>query len=101
MKTINPHIAGHVAGDHLGARMLASRTHAGLSQKVAAARIGLTAGHLGRIERGGISMVKDGVTLQAAARVYGVSAVWLYAGAVAGAKLVPHWYGAPKMDLAA
>jgi hypothetical protein len=46
-------------------------------------------------------MVKDAITLQAAARVYGVSAVWIYAGSVAGAKLVPLWYGAPKMDLAA
>lgn len=101
MKTINPFITGHVSGDSLGARMRAAREQAGISQESAAARIGLSAGHLGRVERGGVSMVKDSITLTAAARVYGVSAVWLYAGGVAGAKLTPAWYGTPKTALSA
>lgn len=101
MKQLNPTLTGHTHGDTLGARMLASRTHAGLTQKSAALRVGLSAGQLGRIERGGVNMVNDPFTLVRAAKVYGVSDVWLYAGEAAPARLVPSWYGAPKLELAA
>lgn len=101
MKRLDPTLTGHINGDTLGARMLASRTHAGLTQKAAADRIGISAGQLGRIERGAVGMVSDPFTLYRAARAYGVSDVWLYAGRAAGSRLVPDWYGAPKLELAA
>lgn len=101
MKKLNEHLTGRVEGDHLGARMLASRTHAGLARKDAAKRIGISLSQLGRIERGSVGMVDNPMTIRNAAAIYGVSDVWLYAGAMAGAKFVPNWYGAPKLELAA
>jgi len=101
MKRLDPTLTGHINGDTLGARMLASRTHVGLTQKAAAHRIGISAGQLGRIERGSVGMVNDAFTLVKAARTYGVSDVWLYAGAAAPERLRPEWYGAPKLELAA
>ncbi|QQP96517.1 helix-turn-helix domain-containing protein [Lysobacter enzymogenes] len=101
MKKLDPTLTGQIKGDTLGARMLASRTNARMTQKVAAMRIGISPGQLGRIERGAVGMVNDPHTLVWASRAYGVSDVWLYAGATAGAHLVPDWYEAPDMEKAA
>ena len=101
MKTIDPHLAGAEPGDSFGARMLASRTHAGLARKDAANRIGLSLGQLGRIERGGVQMVNYPGTASRAAHIYGVPSVWLYACAQAGSRFVPPWYRAPSLELAA
>lgn len=101
VKIIDPTLTGHLKGDTYGGRMRASRTHAGLTQKEAADLIGLSVAQLSRTERGGVGMASDPTTLVRAARAYGVSDVWLYAGNAAGEKLVPAWYGAPVMGLAA
>jgi transcriptional regulator with XRE-family HTH domain len=92
MKKVDPTLTGNKAGDHLGARMFAAREHAGLNHKEAAEKVGLSARHLRRIEQGAVGMVSDPATLVRAARAYGVSDVWLYAGAVAGHRFVPSWY---------
>lgn len=92
MKPMPRSLAGCHQNDTLGQRMRQSRAHAHLTIKVAAAQIGISAGQLGRIERGGVSMVSEPITLQRAANVYGVSGVWLYAGGHAGSKLTPEWY---------
>jgi transcriptional regulator with XRE-family HTH domain len=92
MKPMPRSLAGCSKNDTLGQRMRQSRTRCHLTIKDAAAQIGISAGQLGRIERGGVSMVAEPATLQRAARAYGVSDVWLYAGGHAGAKLVPEWY---------
>lgn len=95
MKRLDPTLTGHLKGDHLGARMLAARQHAGLKRNEAAKRIGLSAGQLGRIERGGVQVVSDPMTLVCAGRAYGVSDVWLYGGGAAPKRLIPDWYHAP------
>ncbi|MBO9717497.1 MAG: helix-turn-helix transcriptional regulator [Pseudoxanthomonas sp.] len=89
---MNPQLAGGTEGDNLGRRFRESREHAGLTQQAAAKSIGLSAGQLGRIERGGVSMVAEPGTIVRAARIYGVPQAWLYAGAMAAARLVPAWY---------
>lgn len=92
MKTIDPTLTGHMKNCTLGSRMRASREHARLKIKEAAPRIGISPGQLGRIERGAVGMVSDPRTLSRAAGIYGVSDVWLYAGGIAGRKLIPEWY---------
>jgi transcriptional regulator with XRE-family HTH domain len=94
MKKIDPTLAGNIAGDHLGRRMFHAREHAGLNHKEAAEKVGLSDRHLRRIEAGAVGMVSDPATLVRAARAYGVSEVWLYAGGMAGERLVPAWYRA-------
>ena len=53
MKALNPQLAGGTEGDSLGRRFLECREHAKLSRQEAARSIGISAGQLGRIERGG------------------------------------------------
>ena len=91
MKTIDRTLAGG-HGDTLADRMAAARSHAGLTQKQASEGIGLSAKQIGRIEHGAVQMVSDPATLVRAAKTYGVSDVWLYAGGHAGPRLVPDWY---------
>lgn len=97
MKTIDPTLTGHLNGCTLGVRMRTAREHAHLKIKEAAERIGISPGQLGRIERGAVGMVSDPRTLVRAANTYGVSDVWLYAGGVAGRKLIPEWYAQAKV----
>lgn len=101
MKRIDRTLVGGSTDDTLARRMLQARERAGLDRKDAAAKIGLSPGHLARVERGGVQMVADPATLVRAASAYGVSQVWLYAGAHAGQKLIPDWYGAPRLELGA
>lgn len=89
MKRIDPTLCGNLDGDHFGQRMLAAREHAGLDRKVAAGLVGLSSKQLGRIEAGAVGMVSDPATLVKAAKAYGVSDVWLYAGGVSGERLTP------------
>lgn len=96
MRTPDPTLSGHLRGDTLGGRMLAARTHAGIERARAAEAIGLSSKHLGRIEQGAVGMVTDPATLVRAAKLYGVSDVWLYAGGLGGAKLTPDWYYVPE-----
>lgn len=86
-------IAGAVPGDSLGRRMLWARMQTNLTLKDAAQSIGLSESQLKRIERGGMQMVSDPLMLVRAAKAYGVSQVWLYAGAaIAGERFVPAGY---------
>jgi transcriptional regulator with XRE-family HTH domain len=101
MKTIDPTLAGSAKGDFFGLRMRKAREAADISRKDAAAAIGLSAGQLGKVERGTVQMVSDPATLVRAARVYGVSDVWLYAGQAAGTRFVPEWYSLPQQELEA
>lgn len=92
MKTIHPHLAGHMPGDSFGMRMKTARERCGIKRKDAALQMGISPGQLGRIENGAVQMVSDPRTLTRAASLYGVSDVWLYAGGLAGSRLVPGWY---------
>jgi transcriptional regulator with XRE-family HTH domain len=92
MRALNTALAGFVEGDHLGERMRQAREHSGVELKAAASAIGLSDSHLRRIENGCVGMVSDPATLVRAAKTYGVSQVWLYAGAGGGARFVPDWY---------
>lgn len=101
MKRLDHTLSGHLRGDHLGARMAAARKNARITRADAAKRIGISAGQLGRIERGGVQMVSSAFTLVLAGRIYGVSDVWLYAGAAGGSKFIPAWYEMPAAQEAA
>lgn len=92
MKAFNEQLAGKQSGDFFHVLMTEARKHSGLDRKAAAERIGLSPSHLGRIERGMVQMVNDPLTLTRAAHVYGVSDVWLYAGAAGSRKHIPAWY---------
>ncbi|KRG69148.1 helix-turn-helix domain-containing protein [Pseudoxanthomonas dokdonensis] len=92
MKEFNQTLFGSTQGDYFGSRMFQARTHAGIERKDAAESIGISVGQLGRIERGGVRMVSDPTTIVRAARLYGVSDVWLYGGSAASSKHVPDWY---------
>jgi len=98
MKTIDLTLTGHMSGDSLGKRMRSARERVNMKIKDAAAAIGMSAGQLGRVERGAVGMVSDPRTLSRAAKVYGVSDVWLYAGGVAGQKLIPEWYAPAQVS---
>ena len=100
MKALPRCLAGCSANDSLAERMRQSRVHAQLTQKAAAQAIGITPGHLGRIERGGVQMVEKPATIVLAAGAYGVNQVWLYSGGQAGARLVPDWYIVPEVAAA-
>lgn len=92
MKRIDHTLCGATSGDTLGRRFLESRQRTKLTQQMAAKQIGISAGQLGRIERGGVGMVAEPSTLVRAARVYEVPQIWLYAGSAAGIRFVPDWY---------
>lgn len=92
MRTIDPTLAGAMPGDHFSKRFREARKHCGLSQSKAADRIGISASSISKIERGGVTMVSDPMTLVHAASVFEVSPLWLYAGASAGMRFVPEWY---------
>jgi transcriptional regulator with XRE-family HTH domain len=95
VKAIDPTLAGGMRGDSFGKRMKSAREHAGIAHQVAADRIGLSARQLRRVEAGNVRMVSNRDVLLNAAKAYGVQSVWLYAGAMAGNKLVPPWYRVP------
>lgn len=99
MKRPDPMLAGNIKGDSFARRMFKARERAGISRKEAAEAIGLSANHLRRIEVGGVQMVSDPQTLVRAAKVYGVSDVWLYAGGMA-TKFVPAWYCVQEQEAA-
>lgn len=101
MKTLDTHLTGHTDGDTFAKRMRESRAHARITRAQAAKGIGISIGQLGKIERGGVTMVNDPSTLVRAGNVYGVSSTWLYAGSAAGLKFVPEWYMAPGLSLVA
>lgn len=101
MKRIDQTLCGSLFGDTLAKRFLESRKQTKLTQQMAAKHIGISAGQLGRIERGGVAMVAEPSTLVRAARVYGVPQVWLYAGAAAGSRFIPDWYSVQPIKQAA
>jgi DNA-binding XRE family transcriptional regulator len=53
MKRIDSTLTGATNGDTLARRFLESRERTKLTQQMAAKQIGISAGQLGRIERGG------------------------------------------------
>lgn len=92
MKSLARNLAGAREGDRLGARLRQARKMKGLTIGKAADLIGISAGQLGRIERGSVQMVSDARTLKNASIVYGVSDVWLYAGDHAPQRMIPEWF---------
>lgn len=97
MKVIDRALAGSTPGDNLGRRFLQARTHCSVSRKEAADAIGISAGQLGKIERGGVQMVSEPSTIIRAANLYGVSQVWLYCGSAGGSRFVPDWYSVSEV----
>jgi transcriptional regulator with XRE-family HTH domain len=97
MKVIDRTLAGSTPGDNLGRRFLQARTHCSVSRKEAADAIGISAGQLGKIERGGVQMVSEPSTIIRAANLYGVSQVWLYCGSAGGSRFVPDWYSVSEV----
>lgn len=79
-------------GQHFGERFRACVERCGKSNKEIGEAIGLSAQQVGRIARGGVAMVSDPKTLQRAARLFGVSDVWLYAGPAAPERFKPEWF---------
>jgi transcriptional regulator with XRE-family HTH domain len=92
MKVIDRTLAGSTPGDNLGRRFLQARMRRSVSRKEAAEAIGISAGQLGKIERGGVQMVSEPATIIRAANLYGVPQVWLYCGSAGGVRFVPDWY---------
>lgn len=100
MKQVSAVLSGRVDGDYLHTRFYQARQNSGLSAKEAADKIGLSVGHLRKLEKGGVQMVADPATIVRAAKAYGVSDVWLYAGAIAGHRFVPDWYRCEALEAA-
>lgn len=88
-------VAGVAASDTLAARMRAARDHARLSVDDVVAKVqGLSAKRLQALETGTGAQAPDIGLVQKLAALYAVPALWLSAGALAGAKFAPAWYAA-------
>jgi transcriptional regulator with XRE-family HTH domain len=98
MKAIDRTLSGSTPGDSLGRRFLQSRMHRAVSRRDAAEAIGISAGQLGKIERGGVQMVSEPSTIIRAANLYGVPQVWLYCGSAGGSRFVPEWYSVAEVQ---
>lgn len=93
MPATTQHLSGLDPNDTYHGRLRAARTHARLTEEEAAGLGQITVRKLQSMERGGESGKQPNMpALNRLGAAYGVSAVWLAAGAVAGPKLVPEWY---------
>lgn len=93
MRAMNIHhpVAGVARGDTLSERLRQARQHANVSQADAAKGANITERRLKAIEAG-TGSAPAVPTIQKLAYQYGVPALWLSAGGLAGAKFVPSWY---------
>lgn len=91
MRAFQPSYAPDCKDASFGERFRRCVQHCGKTRKEVALAIGLSPAQVGRICRGGVSMLSDPATVERAARLFGVSSVWLYAGQNAPARMRPEW----------